>query len=42
MVRLIGGGEFKRRRLILRFTAPGTRLYAFSFTSCVQPATFLS
>jgi thiol-disulfide isomerase/thioredoxin len=35
MVRLIGGGEFRRRRLTLRFSIPGTRLYAFSFTSCV-------
>jgi len=35
MVRLIGGGEFRRRRLTLRFVTPGARLYAFSFTSCV-------
>jgi thiol-disulfide isomerase/thioredoxin len=35
MVRLIGGGEFRRRRLTLRFPSPGVRLYAFSFTSCV-------
>jgi thiol-disulfide isomerase/thioredoxin len=37
MVRLIGGDTFRRRRLTLRFPRPGTRLYAFSFTSCVQP-----
>jgi thiol-disulfide isomerase/thioredoxin len=36
MVRLIGGGTFRRRRLTLRFLAPGIRIYAFSFTSCVQ------
>jgi thiol-disulfide isomerase/thioredoxin len=38
MVRLIGGGEFRRRRLTLRFSTSGSRLYAFSFTSCVQPS----
>lgn len=42
-VRLVGGGEgdggvFRRRRLRLRFAAPGTRIYALSFTSCVRPA----
>jgi thiol-disulfide isomerase/thioredoxin len=36
MVRLIGGGTFRRRRLTLRFLSPGIRIYAFSFTSCVQ------
>ena len=35
MVNLIGGGELRRRRLTLRFSAAGTRLYSFSFTSCV-------
>lgn len=36
MVRLIGGGQFRRRRLTLRFLRAGTRLYTFSFTSCVM------
>lgn len=37
MVRLIGGGAFRHRRLTLRFLSPGTRLYAFSFSSaCVE------
>jgi thiol-disulfide isomerase/thioredoxin len=36
MVRLIGGGEFRRRRLTLRFSQAGIRLYVFSFTSCVS------
>lgn len=36
MVRLIGGEEFRSRRVTLRFLQPGTRVYAFSFTSCVQ------
>jgi hypothetical protein len=41
MVRLIGGpggGPFRPRRLRLRFTEAGTRIYALSFTSCVRPA----
>jgi thiol-disulfide isomerase/thioredoxin len=38
MVRLVGGGVFRSRRLTLRFLSSGTRLYAFSFTSaCVAP-----
>jgi len=37
MVRLIGGGAFRHRRLTLRFESAGIRLYAFSFTSaCVE------
>jgi thiol-disulfide isomerase/thioredoxin len=35
MVQLIGGGRFRRRNLTLRFPRRGTRLYAFSFTSCI-------
>jgi thiol-disulfide isomerase/thioredoxin len=39
MVRLVGGGRFRRRRLTLRFRQAGVRVYAFSFTtSCVLPA----
>jgi thiol-disulfide isomerase/thioredoxin len=38
MVRLIGGGVFRSRRVTLRFRSSGLRLYAFSFTSaCVTP-----
>jgi len=37
MVRLVGGGTFRRRRLTLRFPRAGTRVYTFSFTtSCVE------
>lgn len=36
MVRLVGGGDFRRRRVTLRFPRPGARVYTFSFTSCVQ------
>jgi thiol-disulfide isomerase/thioredoxin len=35
-VRLIEGGRFRRRHLRLRLPSPGVRVYAFSFTSCVQ------
>ena len=39
MVRLVGGGVFRSRRLTLRFRSSGIRLYAFSFTSaCVTPS----
>jgi hypothetical protein len=39
MVRLVGGGTFRRRRLTLRFPQPGVRVYAFSFTtSCAGPS----
>ncbi len=40
MVRLVGGGVFRRRRVMLRFPQVGVRVYAFSFsTSCeaVEP-----
>lgn len=36
MVRLIGGGSFRRRRVTLRCPRPGVRVYTFSFTSCVE------
>jgi len=36
MVWLIESAEFRRRRLLLRFAAPGARLYAFTFSTCVQ------
>ena len=37
MVRLVGGGIFRRRRLTLRFPHAGVRIYAFSFTtSCME------
>ncbi|HEV2843864.1 MAG TPA: hypothetical protein VG477_03385, partial [Thermoanaerobaculia bacterium] len=35
MVRLIDSPEFRRRRLVLRFTRPGARAYAFSFATCL-------
>ena len=35
LVRLVGAGPFGEHRLRLRFPAPGVRVYAFSFTSCV-------
>lgn len=38
MVRLVDSNRFRRRRLVLRFSRPGIRAYAFSFASCVQPA----
>ncbi len=38
LVRLIGAGRFGEHRLRLRFPAPGVRVYAFSFTSCVAEA----
>jgi thiol-disulfide isomerase/thioredoxin len=37
MVRLVDSNRFSRRRLVLRFSRPGTRAYAFSFSTCVQP-----
>lgn len=36
MVYLVGGGDFRQRRINLRFPRPGVRVYTFSFTSCVQ------
>jgi thiol-disulfide isomerase/thioredoxin len=36
MVRLVGGGIFRRRRLTLRFPQAGVRVYAFSFTSACE------
>lgn len=36
MVSLIGPAAFRRRHLRLRFLTPGTRAYAFSFSTCVQ------
>jgi thiol-disulfide isomerase/thioredoxin len=39
MVRLVGGGTFRRRRLTLRFPQAGVQVYAFSFTtSCAAPS----
>jgi hypothetical protein len=38
MVRLVGGGVFRRRRLTLRFPEPGVRVYAFSFSTACAPA----
>ena len=38
MVRLIDSGQFRRRRLVLRFERPEVRAYAFSFSTCVRPA----
>jgi len=35
MVRLVDSELFRRRRLALRFLQPGTRAYAFSFSTCV-------
>jgi thiol-disulfide isomerase/thioredoxin len=37
MVRLIGSQRFRRRHLVLRFPRPGTRAYAFSFSTCAVP-----
>ena len=34
MVRLVDSPRFRRRRLVLRFLQPGTRAYAFSFSTC--------
>lgn len=36
MVWLVESNEFRRRRLLLRFASPGTRIYAFTFSTCVQ------
>lgn len=36
MLWLVDSPEFRRRRLRLRFRTPGTRAYAFTFTTCVQ------
>jgi hypothetical protein len=36
MVRLMGGGEFRRRHLVLRFPRSGLRAYAFTFDTCVR------
>jgi thiol-disulfide isomerase/thioredoxin len=36
MVYLLASSEFRRRRVRLRFPAPGTQAYTFSFTTCVQ------
>ena len=37
MVRMVSGGIFRRRRLTLRFSQAGIRVYAFSFTtSCME------
>jgi Thioredoxin like C-terminal domain len=39
MVRLVTGGVFRQRRLILRFPKPGVQVYAFSYsTACAAPA----
>ena len=38
MVRLVDSPRFRRRRLVLRFLQPGTRAYAFSFSTCALPA----
>jgi thiol-disulfide isomerase/thioredoxin len=37
MVRLVGSGVFRRRRLTLRFPRAGTRAYVFSFETCAVP-----
>ncbi|HYO16616.1 MAG TPA: redoxin family protein [Thermoanaerobaculia bacterium] len=36
MVRLVDSNRFGRRRLVLRFSHPGIRAYAFSFGTCVR------
>jgi len=36
MLWLIDSAEFRRRNLRLSFLVPGTRAYAFTFTTCVQ------
>lgn len=36
MLWLVDSHEFRERRLRLRFRTPGTRAYAFTFTTCVQ------
>jgi thiol-disulfide isomerase/thioredoxin len=36
MLWLLDSAEFRRRRLRLSFLVPGTRAYAFTFTTCVQ------
>lgn len=38
MVRLVDSHRFRRRHLVLRFPQPGTRAYAFSFSTCAVPA----
>ena len=37
MVRLVDSPRFRRRRLVLRFSQPGVRAYAFSFSTCALP-----
>ena len=37
MVRLVDSPRFRRRRLVLRFSQPGIRAYAFSFSTCALP-----
>ena len=39
MVRLVGGGIFRHRRLTLRFPQAGVRVYAFSFTTSCREST---
>ncbi|HSS77964.1 MAG TPA: redoxin domain-containing protein [Thermoanaerobaculia bacterium] len=37
MVRLVSSAVFRRRHLVLRFSQPGVRAYAFSFSTCEVP-----
>lgn len=38
MYRLIAGSSFEEHELVLRARTPGVRAYAFTFVSCVKPA----
>jgi vancomycin permeability regulator SanA len=35
--RLVHASDFRRWHLVLRFPQPGTRVFTFSFETCVEP-----